>query len=155
MLWPSECIQNLTHDHLLPALDLEQNHIEDGEQWRWDRYYNEPCDLLLKHHRKPLRRLYSCFTGADEIIGEVPKMSMAEWCRLVTKSGLVNDVFTLREAKLAFVRAKQTEIDEQSTDEYRKMEFVEFIEAIARIADMRDLTVAPRPPKEQVSVPFR
>jgi hypothetical protein len=65
---------------------------------------------------------------------------MGEWITFVERASFVDDIFTMREVKLSYLRAQETQVDEQGTDDHRKMAMVEFCEALARVADMKDLT---------------
>jgi hypothetical protein len=107
---------------------------------RRKRYYNEPCDLLLKKFQPQLQQVYRLYSGKENALGEPKRVSISEWIQLTERAGFVDDVFTMREVKLSYLRAQETAVDEQDSDQHRKMAFVEFIEALARVADMKDLS---------------
>jgi hypothetical protein len=126
---------------LLTEHVLGQAQFHDAEKWRWRRLYNEPCDLVFKLNAVPLKRLYSRFSGAEDGIGEQKRVSMSEWVLLMSRAGFCDEIFTVREVRLSYIRAKQTEVDEQAgNNSNRKMLWIEFVEAIARAAEMMDLT---------------
>ena len=113
---------------------------DQGEELRWDRLYNEPCDLVLRTAEEPLRALYDRYSGAETLLGEPRKMCLKEWGQMLDAVGLLDGCFTMKTARFCYIRAMETEPDEMQSDGHRQMGYLEFLEAIARVAETKDLT---------------
>ncbi len=78
-------------------------------------------------------------------------MAFDEFLGLLTDAELVSDVFTEREAILAFAQSMMTQVDELDNDRHMKMQLVEFFEGLARSADSLSL---PPPDSNVTSIIF-
>jgi hypothetical protein len=132
---PIAAITRMLQEHVYPLANWH-----DGQEWRWKRLYNEPCDVVFKHNKSELDDIYPRFSGAENGLGEAKRMCIKEWISLMDAGKICDDTFTVREARLCFLRGQQVEMDEQTTDDHRKSGVVEWYEALARVADMKDLT---------------
>ena len=132
---PADALESLMRRNIEPNAARDR-----GEQFRWDRLYNEPCDIVLLTAESQLRALYERYSGAETLLGEPRKMCLKEWGLMLEKVGILNSSFTLKMARFCYIRAMETEPDEMQSDAHRQMGVLEFLEAIARVAETKDLT---------------
>jgi hypothetical protein len=126
-----ESVQMLMEQNIFPHL----SHLI-SDKWRFDRYINEPCDLVLKSHRLLLKNIYGRYSVRKVKPGQKPFMCLSEFESIVMSSDLINESFTVREICLAFNLAMMTQVQELDVDRHYQMTFVEFLEAFSRVADM-------------------
>lgn len=84
-------------DHVLPYFRKF-----NSNDFRWQRYWNEPCDIVLKKNLKTLKDIYARFSGRESNPGEPKFMCMNEFIDLITKSGVIDDNFGAREIGVIF-----------------------------------------------------
>ena len=117
-------------------LNNERNvKIVKAQDFRWENYWNEPVDNLLKFHVKLLQEIYNGYSGKFKKPGEENFMAPAEFEKIFNDSGLQNERFANRDINVCFNLAMQTRVDEYTADKHLKMSFIEFLEAISRAAD--------------------
>jgi len=107
----------------------------NSNDFRWQRLWNEPCDIVLKKNLKTLKEIYAKHSGRESVPGEPKFMSMNEFIDLVTQSGVIDDNFGAREIGVLFNLSMMTQIDEINRELHFQMHFIEFIEAMSRVAD--------------------
>ena len=79
-------------------------------------------------------KVFKKFSGKEDKPGEAKTMSLGEYLDLLEVSGL-DARATERSVKLAFVRSKETALDETDPkSKSRQLKFVEFLECIGRLA---------------------
>lgn len=138
---PSEAIQKLLDEHIIPNATWH-----DSQAYRngpTGRLYTVDVDLVLKENLLYLEDLFNTFAGSQKlsILGAEKKMTLGELQSLVEQAGLIDNVLTAREVKIAILYSNQTEVNElKDADACRTLVFVEFLETIARISDMKDLS---------------
>jgi len=113
----------------------------NNQPFRDHRYWNEECDNFLKAFYPLFENLYVTHSGKNKLPGEKNFMSFEEYLEIFGVSGLINEIFTEREAITSFAQAMMTQIDELDNDRHMKMQMLEFLEAISRAADI--LSLAP------------
>mmetsp|Transcript_112137 Transcript_112137/g.311621 ORF Transcript_112137/g.311621 Transcript_112137/m.311621 type:complete len:128 (+) Transcript_112137:2-385(+) len=64
-------------------------------------------------------------------------MAIEEFLDLLEAADVFDLTYSVKEAKIAYVEAMITEVDEQVTREHTKMRFLEFYEAVAHVAAKR------------------
>jgi len=130
----SECVQHLIEETILPNLPTEAKH--DPNDFRRNRMYFEPVDLMLKAHMKPLKLVYSIHCELGKVAGKA-RFGLSEWLLLVKAGGLLGHGISARECRLAFYFSRMLVIDEvKSRHRAQTLSFVEFLEALCRLADM-------------------
>lgn len=117
-----------------------------SQEFRINRYWNEHCDNVLRHHMNLLKDVYENFSGGSTRPGETTFMSPGEFEKIFVQSYLINERFANRDIFVCFNLAMQAREDELTSDAHLKMTFVEFIEAISRAADYLSLA----PPSDKV-----
>lgn len=127
----SEAVIMLLENNIIPNL----SHIL-ADKWRFERYLNEGCDLVLKSNRHLLQNIYGRYSGRKVKPGQKPFMSLSEFEAIIQGTDLITETFTVREIGLAFNLSMMTQVQELDTDRQYQMHFLEFIEAFSRAADM-------------------
>ncbi|CAI2379577.1 unnamed protein product [Moneuplotes crassus] len=122
-------------DRFMNECILKNSKYQKVQEWRWEKYWNEPVDNLYKFHIKLLQEVYNNYSGRFKKPGEQTFMSLVEFENLWEHSGLQNDNFANRDVYVCFNLAMQTRVDELTSDKHLKMSFVEFLEAVARVAN--------------------
>jgi arginyl-tRNA synthetase len=74
----------------------------NSSDFRWQRLWNEPCDIVLKKNLKTLKEIYAKHSGRESVPGEPKHMCMNEFIDLVTMSGVIDDNFGAREISVLF-----------------------------------------------------
>ena len=69
-------------------------------------------------------------------------MAYDDFLSLLGEARLINDIFTERDAILAYAQSMMTQVDELDSDRHMKMQPIEFYETIARAADVLSLAPA-------------
>lgn len=92
-----EAVIKTFKEHILPYFKSF-----NSDEFRWNRLYNEPCDLTLKRNLKTIKDIYAKHSGKEALPSEPKFMCMAEFIDLVTQSGVIDDTFGAREIGLTF-----------------------------------------------------
>ena len=97
-------------------------------------------DVLLTRLEQPLQQIYKMFTGkyADPSV-RFHTMAFEEWMDCMTRGGLSDENFGIREFGPMFSQSMMTNMQEVDTNNHINMKFVEFLEALARVADKQEL----------------
>jgi hypothetical protein len=80
---------------------------DDANKWRWDRLYNEPCDMAFKAVLPHFQALYSKYTGKENFPGERKTMCKDEFVKMMDDALVVDQTFTAREVVLCYIRAME------------------------------------------------
>ena len=56
----------------------------DADVWRTKHFWNQDCDLALKHGIETMKSAYSKFIGKEAKPGEKKYMSNGEFCDLIS-----------------------------------------------------------------------
>ena len=119
---------------------LSEKNIETGAErdtevdFRKKYLYNKRADNIYRDSKQELMKVFKKFSGKEDKPGEAKTMSMSEYLDLLEVSGLDTRA-TERSVKLAFVRSKETVLDETDPkSKSRQLKFVEFLESIGRLA---------------------
>lgn len=107
----------------------------DQEQWRWNHYFNEHCDMVCKKYREMADHVYRKFSSKKVLPGQRRFMSLEELFDICKRAELINDKFVEREVNLAYNLSMITQVDELESDRIFQMTLIEFLEAVARISD--------------------
>jgi hypothetical protein len=98
----AQSIEKLLTEHIFPNAQKD-----DGNKWRWDRLYNEPCDMAFKAVLPSFHALYNKFSGRENFPGERKTMCKDEFTEMMECALVVDQTFTTREVVLCYVRAMQ------------------------------------------------
>lgn len=93
----------------------------NSNDFKWQKFWNEPCDNVIKKNLKTLKEIYTKHSGREAIPGEPKFMSMNEFIDLVTKSGVIDDNFGAREIGVIFNVSMMTYIDEINKEKHFQM----------------------------------
>ena len=126
-----DAVQMIMEVNIFPNL----SHLV-ADKWRFERYINEQCDIVLKANRLLLKNIYGRHSVKKVKPGQKPFMCLSEFDSIVMGADLINESFTVREICLAFNLAMMTQVQELDVDRQYQMNFVEFLEAFSRVADM-------------------
>jgi hypothetical protein len=131
----ADAVNKLLTDNIVPFAERGQ-----GESFRKTRLWNEPCDTLYKAAMADLKRIFKMYSELEHkpLTDKYKYLNVSEWMKLCEHVNLVDKVFTVREVKLAYILAQQTEENEFTHQDHQQLSWVEFIEAIARVADIKD-----------------
>ena len=64
---PSEAVEKMLIDNFLPPFD---NNLYDCHLWRMEHLWNEPCDIILKKHKKLIQALFKKYSGRQTMPGK-------------------------------------------------------------------------------------
>lgn len=97
--------------------------------------YNKTSDRIYVQRKAELMNVFKKFSGKEDKPGEAKTMGLSEYLDMIETAGIDNDI-TERNLKLAFVRSKETSVDENSSkSKHKQLKFVEFLETIGRLAN--------------------
>jgi len=132
-------LERLLRQNFLP--NLPGVAIVHNNTFREQRLYFEDVDLVLKKHKAMLQAIYSRYRLPPKGGGLRKKMLyMDGWAMLLEDAKLIDDNFTVLEARLCYLWARMKVIDEiNEYDRYTAHTFVDFLEAIGRLADVKAL----------------
>lgn len=126
----AESVEMMIRDNLMPVYSKY-----NAQQWREEKYWNEPCDDALKFYKSALENIYSRYSVRKVKPGHKKFMCVEEFHDLFKHANLYDENFVERDVLLAFNYAMMTQIDEISNDRIFQMTFVEFLEALSRCAE--------------------
>ena len=95
----------------------------DSQAWRREKIWNSEIDHVLKYYEKALKDMYHSYSGKYSKPGKTRFMSLEEFIKFVTHSGVVSDTFGSREIGIIFALSMMTQVNEISK------------EGICRVAD--------------------
>ena len=76
---------------------------QDADPFRRWACYNEPVDLVLRHHEESLRALFDVYAAGAGQVGTMfqltTHMDMAEWMTMVDNLSLIDDGFNIDAAR--------------------------------------------------------
>lgn len=124
---------------------LFSNHIfpfykdYDPSTWKEKRLWNKECDHVLKHFWHFLLFLYKKFASktVNNIFGmnSSKYLYLSEFKKMFQDAGLIDELFTERDANLAFSLSIKYYENEITSDRTLQLSFEEFLEAMARAAE--------------------
>lgn len=74
----------------------------NSNDFRWQRLYNEPCDLVLKKNINTMKDFYKKYSGREALPSEAKFMCMGEFIDMTTQSNVIDDNFGARELGIIF-----------------------------------------------------
>lgn len=111
----------------------------DYSRWRENRLWNLECDRALKHYWQFLQFLYRKYASRLVVnifgMNSAKMMYLVEFRRIFLDAGLVDELFTERDASLAFSMSVRFHENEVTSDRTLQLSFAEFLEAFARAAE--------------------
>eukprot|EP00854_Cymbomonas_tetramitiformis_P003777 gene3777-4724_t len=141
-----EAIQMLFERNIMPTLPWEA--LEDRNEFRSKRLYTEEVEQVYLSQLPFLKSLfkYYCFVGSSSRRGGmINSMTLDGWGTLLYECGIMNDMFTKREAKMCFTQSIMGVIDEtKNGHRLNQLTFIEFLEAFGRMSEF----VSPPTPEE-------
>lgn len=103
--------------------------------FRKNKLYNKVADKIYADKKRELLAVFKRYSGKEDKPGEAKTMSLSEYLEMLEAAN-IDDEVTERNLKLAFVRSKETSLDENDAkSKHRQLKFVEFLEAVGRIAN--------------------
>lgn len=131
---PLEALRKLVTDNIKPAMGKF-----DSDRWRYERYLNEDCDLILTAYQESLQRLFTKYSAKNAKYGDKTWMTLEEFLQCCKDLGLMSKTFGPRQAMLCYQLSLITHKDLSSSKGLNQMAFPEFMEAYARVVDYNDL----------------
>ena len=119
---------------------------EMTQEWRDERFWNKPCDLLIKIKLLYLNKLFEYITEINnkKWYFRLRWISIKEfkyhyyvifWSYFLNKLEIFSEFFTEKDALVSFYLSTATIVEENNDERIMKMNFTEFIEALARLAE--------------------
>jgi hypothetical protein len=134
----SDAVRMLCDRNIRPNLGKEA--VNDSNDFRRERMYNEAVDMVLKKHNKRLQMIFKVFAQPKIGLTKYQLMNMDEWMYLCKTCELFDSDFTQREGKLAFAWSQMAVADEvRRRVPFTCITFEDFLEAVCRICDMKAL----------------
>eukprot|EP00505_MAST-04D_sp_SCG-Rhode-Island_P000787 Stramenopile-MAST_4_protein_787 len=134
----SDAVRMLCDRNIRPNLGKEA--VNDSNDFRRERMYNEAVDMVLKKHNKRLQMIFKVFAQPKIGLTKYQLMNMDEWVYLCKTCELFDSDFTQREGKLAFAWSQMAVADEvRRRVPFTCITFEDFLEAVCRICDMKAL----------------
>lgn len=134
---PAASVARLIDEHILAFAGPSVAH--DKDVFRRDVLYKTDVHLYFKLHMRRVRAMFASICPLRKASTVRSKyVSIREWVKLLSDGQVIDDHFTVREAKLCFVWARM-----RCVEELRRLErnqgatFVDFMEALARVAYMK------------------
>jgi len=138
----SEAMREFFSVHLFPRLDPAA--LQVSNDFRQKFVYIEETDEALYEHVETLTALYEVYSGKDhnrsDLTAHSKMLGMDEWLDLCSDLELIDDEFTLREARLCFLWSRLRVADESNAAQRRAMcnlRFEDFNECIVRLCTMK------------------
>ena len=122
----------------------------DCHKWRFNTLWTEENDNILKFHKPLLNALFTQFSGAKSVPGQLKYIyiyiyiyiysgyrfvSLEEFITMVTTSGVIDEDFGVREINGLYNLSMMSQVDEIHSDRHLEMYHLEFHEAICRVAE--------------------
>mmetsp|Transcript_30148 Transcript_30148/g.41742 ORF Transcript_30148/g.41742 Transcript_30148/m.41742 type:complete len:249 (+) Transcript_30148:2-748(+) len=127
----------LIENNLLP--NIPPVALTDNNVFRTERLYKEHVDDVYKKHIPVLKALYSRYRLPPKGGGLRKKvLFMDGWMELMENTGLIDESFTILEARLCFLWSRMKVVEEiMDYERYTALTFVDFLEALGRVADTK------------------
>ena len=160
MATEAEAVERMTNDYwkvLEERVIRELPYLYDPHQWRVDKYWNEPCDNIMKAYAPLFKNLFDRYGGMAKKPGQQAVVTVDEFTEMIMDSGIINDSFTAPEIPICFNQALELFVNEVDSDKYSFAQYPEFLEAIARSCDESSMPMhdAPDTPlAERQSLPL-
>ncbi|KAK3237286.1 hypothetical protein CYMTET_52626 [Cymbomonas tetramitiformis] len=141
-LKPSDAMRKLITDHLEVALPPEAK--MQANKFRQERLYFEEVDAVLKGDQALLKALYSRYRLPPSSGGRRHKVLLvSDFIQMMLDMNLIDDEFTLREAKLCFLQSQMAVVDDMK-DPIRNecVTFTDFLEVLGHVADLQSFPTA-------------
>ena len=127
-----EAVEKLVFENLIPAVPMLES-----DKWRYARYLNEECDLILSQYDPYLQHSYTKYSSSTG--GDKAWMSLDQFISFCAELGLINKSFGVRQYALCYQLSLVMGADARKTPQ---MSYVEFLEALARVVDYLDVAEA-------------
>lgn len=131
---PIDALKKLVNDNIKPAMGRY-----DSDRWRYERYLNEDCDMILTSYQETLQRLFSKYSAKNARYGEKTWMTSDEFLQCCKDLGIFTKTFGPRQVMLCYQLSLVTHKDFNSSKGLNQMAFSEFMEAYARVVDYNQL----------------
>ncbi|KAM3131808.1 hypothetical protein pb186bvf_016058 [Paramecium bursaria] len=112
--------------------------IENGQDWREQRYWNQVMDLTIGQKYPLLNALFLLTQSLSfkKVLKQDKFISLIDFKNLFIISDLLESQISEQEIQQVFLYSKQLYIDELTSSDHFEMRFIEFVESLARIADI-------------------
>lgn len=129
-----DATKKVFNDHFLPFFK-----DYDYTTWKQNRLWNMECDKTFKHFWQFLEFLYRKYASrfVANIFGmnSSKMMYLGEFKKIFADALLIDELFTERDANLAFSMSVRYHENEVTSDRSLQLSFSEFLEAFARAAE--------------------
>eukprot|EP00347_Sterkiella_histriomuscorum_P017331 403349792 len=143
-----EAIDILESSHLRPIKDGSDSSLQmmmrynyNQQRWRQERFWNEPCDNILKAFAPLFTYIYNTFGGSHKKPGQKTFMTLDEFDGLIQTSGLVNDMMNQRDIALHWNFAMMCQVNEIDYERHFQATYIEFLEAFSRVCDQASVVI--------------
>jgi hypothetical protein len=123
---------------LLEVLSKTQLKKYDIGKWKWQRLYNEDCDISLTSKVNFLQTMYNKYSTKLIKPGEKIYLAVEDFLQFCADTEQFTALFTARQATMCFHLAMMHQVNEVDSDRHVKMTFFEFVEAFAMIVECAD-----------------
>lgn len=123
---------------LVEGFPIEYMNKYDVSKWKWERLFNEECDMVFTSKFQMFQTLYNKYTAKNLKPGEKPYMGTDDFLSLCTETDQLTDAFTARHATTCFHLATVHQINEFTSNRHVRMTLNEFIEAFAMLVECQD-----------------
>jgi len=138
----SEAVHEMLTGHIEPRLDPAA--LQVSNDFREKNVYIQETDEVLNANYDTLRALYESYSAKEhdrsDLTADSKMLGIDEWLDLCIDLQLIDDEFTLREARLCFLWSRLRVADESDAAQRRAMcnlRFEDFAECIVRLATMK------------------
>jgi len=138
----SEAVRELLSVHIEPRVDPAA--LQVSNDFREKLVYIEETNEVLSDKVETLQALYEVYSGKshgmDDLTSDSKMLGIDEWLELCADLQLIDDEFTLREARLCFLWSRLRVADESDASQRRSMcnlRFEDFCECLVRLATMK------------------
>ena len=136
---PLEALRKLVQENIKPAMGRF-----DSDRWRYERFLNEDCDVVLTAYQESLQRLFTKYSAKNSKYGDKTWMTLEEFLQCCKDLSLMTKTFGPRQVMLCYQLSLITHKDLSSSKGLNQMAFPEFMEAYARVVDYKDLAEVER-----------
>ena len=135
-----EAMTILINDHVVPctgegSCNAGLHHIDD---WRREHLYNVETEAVLLSNKKVLKAIFDKYKGDENRRLKIDKMDLKSYMMMLRDIKFLNEDFTMRESRLAFVWSRMQYVDEVSSNvDCMNLTFEDFLECLCRIAILK------------------
>jgi hypothetical protein len=142
----ADAVENFWNEYLnvhYAETNLEKPYFYSQHKWRLDRYWNEPCDNIFKAYAPLFNFLFNQYGGIVKKPGQKITVTLDEYEKFITDSGIINDSFNTREIPICFSMALQLHVNEVDSDKHINAFYLEFLEMVARACEEASIASSP------------